>query len=371
MVNDDTQVLQLADLFYGAALGSNSWYQALEALASATGSRTGQLIAIGPNALVPLNVMTNTDPALHPDFAAKRGGDPNINPRVKAGMFAPVLKVLAECDFITPEEHKVHRHYEEFARPWDIPYICLSTLDRREGLLVGLAVNRSEREGHISAAEREIFAALAPHVRAAVRMQMALESEGLKLLTGTLESLSIPAFVCDRAGRVQSMTPAAESLSASGEVLQIKGELLQGTNEVDQRSLQDAIEKAAGATGLTDRLPTSVIMRPARTTSAPVILDVIRLPSRTLELGIDVRVLIVPQGGAAGESRRRLLLQTIYKLTAAETDVAMQLAQGRTAEVIAEDRGVAIATVRAQIKSILAKLGMSRQVELVARLGQL
>ena len=371
MVNDDEQALALADLFYGAALGTNSWHSALEAFAMATGSRTGELITVGANASVPLNLMTKTDPELHEDFVAKRGGDPEVNPRVKAGLLAPVLKVMAECDFITPEEHKVHPHYQEFARPWDIPYICLATLDRRDGLLVGLAVCRSEREGHISASEREVFASIAPHVRAAVRMQMALERDGAKLLTGMFEALSIPAFVCDRFGRVRAMTPPAEAMASRAEAIQIKSGQLQAANEADQRALSDAIETAALTTSLSDRVPRSVIVRGTQANAAPLILDVIRLPARSLTLTFEANVLIVPQGGASGESRRRVLLQTFYKLTAAETDVAMQLSQGRTAEVIAADRGVAIATVRAQIKSILAKLGMTRQVELVARLGQL
>jgi DNA-binding CsgD family transcriptional regulator len=371
MLNSDEHALALTDLFYGAALGTNSWLDALAAFAAATGSRTGELITIGANATVPVNFMTNTDPALHDDFAAKRGGDPTVNPRVNAGMCAPVLKVMAECDFMTPEEHKLHPHYQEFARPWDIPYICLATLDRSDGLLVGLAVLRSEREGHISTAEREVFARLAPHVRAAVRMQMALERDGIKLLTGMLESLSIPAFLCDRSGRVQSMTPAAEAIISRAEVLQVKAGYLQVENDADHRTLMSAIETVARAPGLAESLPRSVIVRSTRNDVMPMILDVVRLPGRTLELSLDGYVIVVPQGSGNGDSRRRLLLQAIYKLTAAETDVAMQLAQGQSAESIAANRSVAIGTVRAQIKSILAKFGMTRQVELVARLGQL
>jgi DNA-binding CsgD family transcriptional regulator len=370
MLNSDEQALALADLFYGAALETNSWHAALDAFAAATGSRIGELITLGSNATVPINLMTNTDPELQADFVAQGGGNPAINPRVNAGINAPVLKVLAESDFISREEHSVHPHYQEFARPWDIPYICLTTLDRRDGLLVGLAVCRSEREGHISTAEREIFSTFAPHVRAAVRMQMRLEHDGVKLLTGMLETLSLPAFMCDRAGRVQSLTPAAEAIAVRGEVLQIKGGQLQATNDSDHRSLITAIEGAVLGATLGDRMPRSVIVRGARD-AAPLILDVIRLPARGFELEFGARVLIVPQGGGSGEARRRALLQTIYKLTAAETDVAMQLSQGRTADIIAAERGVAIATVRAQIKTILAKFGMTRQVELVARLGQL
>lgn len=371
MLTSDEHAVALADQFYSAALGAGTWYAALDGLATATGSRTGQLIAIGPNAAVPINVMTNTDPDLHPAFAALRGGDPDVNPRVHVGMHAPILKVLAENDFITPHEHKTHRHYQEFARPWDIPYICLATLDRREGLLVGLAVNRSEREGHISNAEREVFAALAPHVRAAVRMQMSLEQQGSALLRGVLGTLALPAFLCDASGRVQSMTQAAEALVASGHALKLKGGRLSAAIEAQCRTLLAAIEAAANSTQLSMRAPRTVIVQSMDSTLPPLVFDVLRVPMHGSELSLQPRVLVVSHRGTGPEERQRLLLRSVYKLTAAETEVALQVARGQTPESIASARGVVVGTVRAQIKRLLAKLGVKRQVELVVRLGQL
>jgi DNA-binding CsgD family transcriptional regulator len=58
-------------------------------------------------------------------------------------------------------------------------------------------------------------------------------------------------------------------------------------------------------------------------------------------------------------------------MTTAETEIALQLAQGKPPEAIAKQRNVSVGTVRAQIKALLAKAGVSRQVELVARLNQL
>jgi DNA-binding CsgD family transcriptional regulator len=371
MLNSEEHALALADEFYSAALGTSTWYSALAGFATATGSGIGELIALGPNATVPIHLMTNCDPALHADFLALRGNEPEVNPRVDAGMRAPALTVLAENDFLTPEEHRKHPHYQEFARPWDIPYICLSTLDRRDGVLIGLAVCRSEREGHISTQQRHVFAALAPHVRAAVRMQMSLETEGAKLSAGLLEALSLPAFLCNRSGIVQAMTPAAEAIIARGHSLQVKARQLIAANDLDNNALVRAIEGAANTEELASRIPRTVIVRSIHRASLPLAVDVIRLPTSAREFSLNSCVLVVPQVGANSDSRRRALLQAVYRFTAAETDVAMQVSQGQTVERIASTRGVAVATVRAQIKSILSKLGLTRQIELVAQLGQL
>lgn len=371
MLNSEEHALAIADQFYSAALGTTTWYEALESFAAATGSRVGELIALGPNASMPINLMTNVDPELNDAFRALRGSDPDVNPRVAAGMRAPVLKVLAENDFITPEEHKTHPHYEEFARPWDIPYICLSTLERRDGVLIGLAVARSEREGHISSEQRAIFAAFAPHVRAAVRMQMSLQDEGARVALGMLESLSIPAFICNRSGIVQSLTPSAEAIVARGHTLQMRARHLSAASDVDGQVLAQKIESVAAAAALDSRLPRTVVIRSSDRASPPLVVDVMRLPTRSLELTFQSCVLVVPRVSANGDSRRRALLQAVYNLTSAETGVALQLAQGRTADSIALERGVKVATVRAQIKTILAKLGLKRQIEFVAQLAQL
>src|SRR5688500_9824355 len=105
MIRDEVEWLALADTFHAAALGRTKWYSALEDLARATGSEHGELIGIGSNANVPFNIVTNIDPKFHEAFGAVGGGDPCKNPRVNAGMRSPILKVMSEADFMTPEEH--------------------------------------------------------------------------------------------------------------------------------------------------------------------------------------------------------------------------------------------------------------------------
>ena len=54
-----------------------------------------------------------------------------------------------------------------------------------------------------------------------------------------------------------------------------------------------------------------------------------------------------------------------FDLTPAEAKVAVQLAQGKTPELIAADNNVSIATVRSQIKALFGKTGTNRQTDLV------
>src|SRR5688572_25964474 len=83
MLQTDEQWLSIADEFYCAAVDHRRWYGALEQLAAATGSRCGELIMIGRDAVLPVHIMTNIDPAILAASDECRIGDPAINPRVK------------------------------------------------------------------------------------------------------------------------------------------------------------------------------------------------------------------------------------------------------------------------------------------------
>jgi DNA-binding CsgD family transcriptional regulator len=372
MIYGDAELLSLADAFCTAALDCDGWYGALDRLACATGSRSGELVAFGSDATIPFNLMTNIDPAFSSALAEAGGGDPAVNPRVGAGSRAPILQVLAECDFISPDEYRRNAHYQEFARPWDIPYICLTTLERRGGMLIGLAVLRSEKQGHIQSREREVFTALAPHVRAAIRMQMVLEGQGTAMLTGALDALSLAAFICDGRGDVKSLTRAAEAIVTAGRGLQLRLGRLLPSKAGDQRALQEALDRAILASPhLRTPMLQTLVITDTPTCGPPLVLDVIRLPLRTQNFNFSARALVVVRGGRSSADDRAHLLQTAYGVTVAEAEIALRIAGGRTLEQIATERAVSVTTVRTQLKSLFGKLGVSRQAELVIRLNEL
>jgi DNA-binding CsgD family transcriptional regulator len=375
LIRHEAHWLALTDKFHNAAIDGKGWYSALEALADVTSSSNGELISVGSDATVPLNLMTNVSPEFTPAFIACGGGNPEINPRVKAGMEAPVLKVLAESDFITPEEHKRHPHYQEFARRFDIPYICLATLDRKpDGGLIGLAVTRSEKQGHVTAEQRRVFGSIAPHVRAAVRTHLALEGEGDALLAGAMEAMSIPAFVCDETARVRRLTPAAEAIVGEGSGLQLRLGRLSANVPADAQALNDAISATLSAQ-IEVGAPRNrtIVVRKSEEDMAPLVLDVIPLRRQQFGFTFTPRVLVIIRGAGAkaADQRRAALLQTVYGMTGAETQIALQLFAGKPIATIAAARGVSLETVRTQVKAIMAKTGVRRQAEFVARLGQM
>lgn len=369
MIRSDDDWLNLADEFYEAGVMTNGWHRALERLAAATDSRSGELICISADGTAPTHVVTNVDPEALQHFDQARGGMPQINPRVEAGFGAGLLQPVTESDFITPEDHRRHPHYREFAFPWDLAFICLTTLHREPGMTIGMSVIRSQRQGHINDEQKRIFATLAPHVRAAVRMQQLLGANGASLVAGTLDSMSIPAFVCDLHGRVQRMTQSAEHLVSDGGPLRLRNGWLGSPADAHDRAVGAAIEQAArGAQRPGKPLARSIAVN---TNDGPLTLDVFPLPNAAIDFFLQPRVIVIVRSASSNDTRRAEILSGVFGFTAAETQIALLLAQGKAAQAIALERQVSVGTVRAQIKSLLAKFGVSKQIELVARVSNL
>jgi DNA-binding CsgD family transcriptional regulator len=371
MVKNDEHWLSIVDSFTSAALGEQTWNAALEALADATGSRCMQLTCVDSKTSVVFNTVTNIDSAIESVYAESLP----FNPRIRVSDESPALKVVADGDFITADEIRRDCFYQEVAVPWDIPWVCMTVLERNERIFTALAALRSQREGHITNEQREIFASLAPHVRTAVRTHLALEGQSAAVLLAASESLSIPLFLCDRTGRVRNLTQAAVALVTGERGLQLKDGQLCAAQAADAKALSEAIDAAViGHVKPGPPILRTVIIRGRRPEMPPLVLDVFTLPARGRmldSLSFTPHAMVVARGPRGDEARRAAILEVAYGLSAAESHIALQLAEGKTAEAIAINRGVAVGTVRAQIKAIFAKMGVNRQIELVARLSQL
>jgi DNA-binding CsgD family transcriptional regulator len=372
IVKNNEHWLSLVDAFQSAALGEKRWDEALHCLAEATGSRGSQLIGRKSDLSVLFNVMTSVDPDLQRLAIELQP----LNPRPPVVERAPLFQAIADWDVISPQAVRRNRFYQELLLPADAPFFCATVIERQEDMFVTLGVMRSRSDGYITPEQRRTFSLLAPHVGAAVRLQAALERKGAALLIACMETLSIPLFICDSCGRVKVLTKAAEALVSSARGLELRNGRLRAALAHEARNLEDAIAAAAP----TIRTPgppaarTVVIHGSSAAIASPVVLEIFTLPGRSETSGFAStapQVLIVSCGQRRSDSRRAAILGGVYHLTAAEIGIARLLVEGKSPQDVSVHRGVSVGTVRFQIKSILSKLGLRRQADLVAKLNQL
>ena len=350
MLQSEEEWAETLGAFHAAALGLASWDSALRGFARATGSKRGQLIGFGPEGTL-FNWITEACETTKTEFEEIDGHDPRVNSRVRVGSRAPEMQVLSEVDFDTDGDMRRSPAYGDFLRRHDMPFICLTTLVRRSGLLVGLAAPRGRRDGEIETAERRVFEQLAPHVRAAVLTQIALREHAAALVAGTLEAVAIPAFVCDFQGRVQAMTPGAESLVSADGRLKLREGRLGARNDADTRVLADMIRSAAFASLSTAPPPAGLVLRDA-SGDDPLLVEVAPLPGERHAFGFGVAALVLVRSSGPTDERVARTARLLFGFTAVESRVVAGLVAGRSPATVAEELGVSVGTVRTHVRTV-------------------
>ncbi len=357
------QQAAIADMFANVVTGGVAWLDALAALADATGSARGQLIGVGPDRAQYFNWINDFGDDRVARFNASVDESGSVNHRIVAGDTDGELIVRCEADYDGVAKARPHSQYHEVAHAYDIPYGCQTKLIVDGGGMVGLAMLRSAADGVTTARDRAMFGALAPHVRSAVRIQIALEHNGPALAAGAMEQIGAAVLVCGADGRVHSMSAAAEALVRDGAITIRHGRIRTGSPAETAR-LRDTIARHAWA----EALPVETVAlgrgQPGR---LPTIVEICRVgkPDRRITRSV---MLIVRTGSRWQEAAPRVL-QSVYGLSPAEADVALRLANGDSRAAIAEDRHASLATIRTQLKAAFAKLGVNREVELVEMLN--
>lgn len=345
-----------------------TWEAALNAFADAVGSRSGQLIALGRQALVPLNIMTRKPEECAADFVRSGGGDPANNSRIRLGTAAGELELLDDADFTIEQDRARAPEFGAWMDNYDIGYSCISPLLKEGDGLVGLAALSSRSQGAMSKDDKQAFALLAAHARTAVLLRNSVEDQAVDLLAATLTRTGAAVAICDIAGRVRRLTPDAERVLASGRFAR----LVQASvipNRADERvvfernlalTLRSRVEPEVAPPG-------PMVLRDE--VGERIVVEMIPLPGDHA-FTFAASVLLIFPGQADLTKRRAEIARAMFGFTNTEVDVAAYLLMGRSPADIAVITGRTVGTVRNHVHRILAKSDCASQVEFVALISK-
>ncbi len=191
-------------------------------------------------------------------------------------------------------------------------------------------------------------------LEAACRRRLAEEDEILRLIGEVLSDARRAPVFCGPGGGVIGASDPVRSRA-----LRLHRGRLAADEAAEDTALRDAIRAA-----VRDGERRRVLLTDD---GEPEVLDV-RPALRAPEALRPAAVVLVPREEGASADRAPLLREA-FGLTNSEAVVALDVVAGSRARDIATRRGVAVSTVRAQIKAILGKVGVGHQVELVHRLS--
>lgn len=210
-----------------------------------------------------------------------------------------------------------------------------------------------------TAAERQVFAQLAPHFVRAFDMRQRLHASEAhrQLLEGALDRLPLGVALVERSGTVVSLNRAMLSLLHRGQGLALRAGRIESH---PRKTLEDALRGVFGTTaGMTASTAGGTALRLGGERATLSV-----LVSR-LDDGEAAQHALV---WAASEDMPQISergLQALYGVTPAEARLIQRLMRGATLEEAAAQLGISIHTVRSQLRSVFAKVGVQRQSELV------
>jgi DNA-binding CsgD family transcriptional regulator len=247
--------------------------------------------------------------------------------------------------------------YNEFIRPMgDDTYRCMGVrIENGDGVGM-IAIQRGKGQASY---EPELVAELSEtsvHLRRllAVRGKFAALERKSQRLESIIDYMPQAVFVADQSQRLTFANTAGEALIRRGDAIAVKGGRIYGVARNSQRLLKRAIEIACSSS------PTCSAVLLEHPRGKP-------LPATVVPLAACARhALIIVQDAAHTNAGLITQLQAFFGVTAAEAMIGTRLADGFSLPDIADMRGVSVATVRAQLKSLLQKMDCHRQSELVS-----
>ncbi len=352
-----------------APLSDDGWDVALRAMAHATGSTFGQLIALGGKGGPVANHISDMPADLLTAFDQAPARYSRENWRV-ASTAAPLV-VVAEDDYDRARLNCETDWYDEACDRMHIPLGMQTVLAHDARSMIGLAVLRTRSDGRSGADERAVFRSLFPHALAGARLQTVLAGQAVTSTIDAFSAIDQAVFVLDRAGVVCGSSERAQDVLRRG-LLRLRNGRLESARASDHRALRRATASvlAAAEGGYPERQMLWLGKEEGHDRAR--LCELLPLPLRSADyFGHLPRVIVrVLEPRPPEENARRLLIE-LLQLTPAEAEISLKILQGVPREVIAAERGTSVGTVAVQLKRVFEKADVRRETELVVLLNRL
>ena len=367
--------LAIVPQIYAAALRPGQWPAVMARVADWLGASAGSLFtshsATDPQALL---LGHNLSPQTIEDYATSwHREDIWALAAARRGHMAAGSVVLG-AELLPRDELLRSRYYNEFTRDAGMEALLGSVLfdgsDPDAPPFTNLCWYRAPGQPQFEREDKRRLRDLVPHFQQALQLQYRLQALHRQALAHGPAAAQAPcaSLLLDAQGRIVDGNPAGRALLAQPGVLRMAGDRLEGVGLRCAPSITQALRHCRVA-------PVQLLVQwpdDTRTTVVKATLAGVPAEQQTW-LGRHDRphaVLLIelPRDDTAQITLRAAEL---FGYTRAEQRVTLRLLQGLSLEEIARAHGVSLNTVRSQTRSLLAKTGLSRQIDLVRLLGRL
>lgn len=260
--------------------------------------------------------------------------------------------------------------YKQFMPPdGSLRYMLGADILTDEGVECRLRIGRPAASANFSDADKALCELLLPHFACSVRLHSRLDSieSERSLFASAIDRLQVGTLIFDDRGALLRTNSAADALLAEKDGIElVRGTLQAPYHREENRELQRLLKAALAGISRTK----------------PYVLEAVSItrPSGRQKLGVMVRAIPISEW-SEGQRRPAVavfirdpnqramcsqeIVQRLFNLTPAESSLALLLANGLSLEGAAAELGIYKNTVRAHLRSIFAKIGVTSQSALV------
>jgi DNA-binding CsgD family transcriptional regulator len=352
---------ELVDRIYEASFVPELWPSLLDDMASLTEGKGGLLLTVRDKMLS----WTSSD-NLEEAFSSyiNQGWFKRCDRRVC--MFKKAhSEFLVENDYWTQEELDSNEVYESFFRPRGLGFSAGTGVQVPTGDGLVFFVERTYDRGPMETAYVQQLNELRPHL---ARSAFVASRLGLKSANGASEALSklgLATLLLDAEGTI------VESQNITDEISE---HIIWGAH--NRLVLKDKTSNTLFKTAL-DALHThsSSLVRsfPLRDKNrqAALVAHIMPISRSVHDIFSGSYALLVLTPVTSKNVPSVDLVRSLFDFTASEARVARGLAGGKSVEEIAASGGVALSTVRTQLRYVMEKTGCTRQAEVVALMANI
>lgn len=275
-------------------------------------------------------------------------------------------RILACTDFFAPRDYEMTAFYNDWIRAiGDDTYYCMGSVMHTPTGHGVIGLHRGIGQADFDQDDVGRLQPYAGDLRRmfTIRIRNAQLEQRNRLLESLVEGLGDPLLIVNHNGRLRSANPAAAGLLRTGTLVATATGHLRSVGTIST-PLDVMIAKA---TAPTDRAGSDAYIQSVSGEGAQI--SVTPLPGAPGPACAMVSLRLPQRGSTDGVILATLRLR--FELTEAEADVALRLSRGGAIADIALARRSTTGTVRNQAKSIMSKMGVNRQSQIVSAVAAL
>ncbi len=279
------------------------------------------------------------------------------------------LKEVVTLDQHTPRAQLLKsEYYELFLKPFNIYYIAGIDWVYEKDSRISIRFTREKHQGDFDEQEKAFFRLLIPHLEQSVALGIQLrqlDSER-QIYANSISRRSIGIFTLDKHGNIlQSNAKGDQFLKSADGLHQMQNKIKLNNTSLNDRFNQ-YVQQAIDTVRLQQRQQVNALSVPRDNGKPPYQLIIKPMSvSHHDESDITPYVTILIQDPEKNLEISVRTLMELYQLTMSEATIAILLAEGHTSDEVAAELDIKKNTVRAHLRSMFVKMGVTQQSMLV------